>query len=243
MTGSNMTSANIRIPLQTAKDIIVQGLQDFDDALGRRAFDILNDEKRCNIVETDKPNTNMMACRPAGITIADLQNADMYIPDYEEKFGSSFSQQDNPEEYAIIDFEYHGTPLSLLYLAHELGHAIADDLQREKGYSFRDFTSGQMEEQAYFVQSIISRYTGQNSPENDPKSVSDLKISWQRACQYKNANENFEHALTLDKEQRHIMVAAVLSGDYVRQHLSLEASSKDTDINAGELIKQSPDFI
>tara|TARA_B100000780_G_scaffold273024_1_gene236027 strand:+ start:749 stop:1513 length:765 start_codon:yes stop_codon:yes gene_type:complete len=209
----NMILGNSNIPLQTAKNIILHGLQEFDDELGRRASEILCDEKRCNIVETERPDKGMMACRPAGITLEDLQNADMYIPDYQERFGPVFVRQDNPEDYAIIDFEYHGTPYSLLYLAHELGHAIADDLQREKGVSFRHLTSDQMEEQAYFVQSIMAHYTGQMSPENDPADMSAMKISWQRACQYKNANENFEHAVSFDSQLRRLMIEAVLTAD------------------------------
>lgn len=226
----NMILGNSNIPLQTAKNIIVQGLQKFDDELGHRASDIFYDEKRCNIVETEKPDKGMMACRPAGITLEDLQNADMYIPDYQERFGPAFIQQDNPEDYAIIDFEYHGTAHSLLYLAHELGHAIADDVQREKGVSFRDLTSDQMEEQAYFVQSIIAHYTGQISPENDPEDISAMKISWQRACQYKIANENFEHAMSFDPQLRRLMIEAVLTADdTLKQSLFSEMPVKTTD--------------
>ena len=230
MTKRNMTSVSARISLQTAKNIILHGLQEFDEELGRRASDILCDERRCNIVETGRPDKGMMACRPAGITLEDLQNADMYIPDYQERFGPAFIRQDNPEDYAIIDFEYHGTAHSLLYLAHELGHAIADDAQREKGVSFRDFTSDQMEEQAYFVQSIISHYTGQNSPENDPEGDSFIKISWQRACQYKNANENFEHAMSLNSQLRRLMIEAVLTtDDNLKQSLLSEMPEKTTE--------------
>ncbi len=43
-------------------------------------------------------------------------------------------------------------------LAHELGHAIADDNLREAGYTYRDKKRHMEETQAYFVQHILYDY-------------------------------------------------------------------------------------
>ena len=137
------------IPLEMAKETIISALNDFDPILGRRAAEILHNEGRLNAIEVAMPRTSMMACRPAGISIADLKSMDMHMPDFEDRFAPDFIRQDNPEDYAIIDYEYDGSEASLKYLAHELGHAIADDMQREQGRSFRDYSLDDLEKQAY----------------------------------------------------------------------------------------------
>jgi hypothetical protein len=202
--------------LETAKASIINALNDFDVGLGRRAFEVLSDERRLNIVEVDKAKTSMMACRPAGITIDDLKSMNMHIPDFVDEFGEPFTQQDNPEDYAIIDFEYDGTNTSLVYLAHELGHAIADDIQREAGRSFRDFSEDQLEKQAYFVQKIVTHHM-ERSVHDDCKQgnlggIDPLKDSFDRMCQQKSADIVFQEALSAKGAQRGRIIVDLLGG-------------------------------
>lgn len=194
------------ISLEHAKNVIIAALDQFNPELASRAASVLYNEERLNIVEVADAKTNMMQCRPAGVTMDDVKAADMHIPDFSERFGPHFTRQDNPTDHAIIDFEYDGSPRSIVWLAHELGHAIADDVQRENRHSFRDFSTGEMEEQAYFVQHIVSQHIKDNlkqpgvRDENLGQDV--LKMSWDRANQYTNAGRVFEGALANDPNER-----------------------------------------
>jgi len=200
-----MVSANY-ISLDTAKNTIITALEQFDTELARRGVEILFNDNRLNITQVTHAETSMMMCRPAGITMEDLKAANMYMPSFVQKFGPHFTKQDNPTDHAIIDFEYDGSPRAIIWLAHELGHAIADDVQRENGLSFRDFTNTEMEEQAYFVQSIISKHLKDSAIDialnDDDLGQNTLTMSWERAAQFTNAGNNFHNALSAPVEQR-----------------------------------------
>lgn len=202
------------IPLEMAKGLIVQALGEFEPELRVLAEKILSDENRLNVVEEMQPKTNMMACRPAGVSIEDIKAGEMLIPDFKDRFGPHFTRQDNPHDFAIIDFEYHGSPSSIIWLAHELGHAIADDLQRSNGRSFRNFSQSELENQAYFIQHIVSRYVREKLGEleltDDDLGEDILKMSWDRAQQFQNAKVPFEKALKLAAESRIPVVVAAL---------------------------------
>ncbi len=217
------------ISLQTAKQAIITALNDFDAELGRRASEILYNDDRLNIAEVTTAQTSMMACRPAGITIDDLKAMGMYMSDYEEKYGPHFTQQSNPEDYAIIDFEYDGTEGSFKYLAHELGHAIADDMQREQGRSFRDFSLDDLEQQAYFVQTIVADHVkqstmGYNLDENL------LKLSFDRCCQVQDANKAFDSALKASPNDRSRMISEIMAGRAERDVTDVAIVSKSSNI-------------
>lgn len=197
------------IPLDTAKKNIIEALNNFDRDLGRRAADILYNEERTNIVE-QQPQTNMMQCRQAGTTIDDVKARDMHLPNFEQTFGPHFTRQDNPEDYAIIDYEYHGTPYSLEYLAHELGHAIADDIQIEHGRSFRDFSQDQLEQQAYFVQKIAMEAIFPSTAHHETEQ---LKPSFERAKQMNAAHKVYEKTLSAGPHQRPNMILEVMGGN------------------------------
>lgn len=155
----------------------------------------------------------MMQCRPAGLTEEHLKANDMYFLDYKERFGPSFTNQKKSEELAIIDYEYDGSQSSVVYLAHELGHAIADDIQNERGARFSDFTPAEAEEQAYFIQNIYSHYTGHPSAESscqDDANKGKLKASWARVNPYGNAQIEFEKGLSMDIEDRREIKREVL---------------------------------
>lgn len=161
------------VPLNTAKELIIDAFSRFDPALGERARNILvEDARRLRIVDDVPPGLpeRVMCCRPAGLTEEDLKSADMYIEDYRERFGDPFDEQKNPEEFAIIDFQYDGTIDSLVYLAHEVGHAIADDEIREAGYVHQDTHTDIHEKQAYFAQTILYTRIADN-PDAPPEIV------------------------------------------------------------------------
>lgn len=203
---------NAYIPLQTAKNVIISALNSFDTDLGQRAAEILTDELRANIHEVTEAKTGMMACRPAGITPEDLQAMGMYMPDFEQRFAPNFHRQDNPEDYAIVDFEYDGTTNSLVYLAHEVGHAIADDMQREQGLSFREFSIDQLEKQAYFVQSALQHYLQEHASKYGIPEQGELQTSWERAAQLKASNNTFQIALAAtEPSERSMLVTAALT--------------------------------
>lgn len=207
-----MSCATDYISLDDAKRLIVTALDEFDPKLASRAASILYDNERLNVVEVDEAKEEkMQQCRPAGFTMEDVKSLKMHKPDFAERFGPHFTRQDNPEPHAIVDFEYDGTPHSIVWLAHETGHAVADDIQRENGHSFRDFSTGEMEEQAYFLQHIVSGYLKDNLQRPDVKDADlgqdVLKMSWDRAEQYTNAGKVFESALEtpVDVRQKTIM--------------------------------------
>lgn len=217
--------ADTDIPLDVAKHVIATALQNFDPALGARAARILYDDARMNIVEEAAPKTGMMQCRPAGLTVADLQSMDMYVENYAERYGPHFTEPDNPRDYAVVDFEYTHTKDSLLYLAHEVGHALADDIQREIGRTFRDFSPDKLEEQGYFVQSIVAEPVSpdfnQQSASFRPVAISD---GFNRESQRSGAHSAYERARTLTAGERSAFVLEVLGG---------AASERDEDVSAG----------
>ena len=59
------------ISLERAKTMIIMALDQFDQELASRAAHILYNHERLNIVEVAETKTNMMMCRPAGITYYD----------------------------------------------------------------------------------------------------------------------------------------------------------------------------
>lgn len=120
-----------KITMEESKTLIIEALNNFDRSLGIMAEEILSDPARMNITEQ---NGRMMQCRPANSEIPGMEN-------------------DKP--FAIIDFDYNGTIGSTIYLAHELGHAIADDLQRAAGHGYKGTPAHMFETQAYLVQNII----------------------------------------------------------------------------------------
>ena len=130
--------------------------------------------------------------------------------------GRKEKTQINTTGQAIIDFAYHGTPQSVIYLAHELGHAIADDIQNKYGRSFKDFSVDELERQAYFVQNMFTNYTGQESPESNTlqglSGNKPLQVSWDRAMQYAHAENRFDTAVTMPANQRNTRILFALGG-------------------------------
>lgn len=207
------------IPLETAKNLIVTALQEFSPELGRRAAGIFADGRRTNIIEEREKKTGMMQCRPAKTTIDDVKLAGMFIPDFKKRFAPYFTRQDNPEDFAIVDYEYVGTPHSVAYLAHELGHAIADDIQREPDRTFRDFSLAELEEQAYFVQRIVQDHLdkGALNPGGEKNLRDDFTVSSARADQLKKADQNFQDISKMGPSERSNAIIRILGGNPTEQ--------------------------
>jgi oligoendopeptidase F len=204
------------LPLESAKNIIITALDEFDPELGTRAAEILLNDEQLNIVEVKDAKTNMMQCRAAGTTIEDVKAAGMYISDFAHRFGPHFTHQDNPTDHAIIDFEYDGHPRAIIWLAHELGHAIADGIHIENGRSSKNYSGAEHEEQAYFVQHIVSQYLKENlkhlDVQDEDLGQDVLKMSWDRAVQFTNAGKIFEEALTnanMPAKRKSVIMAAL----------------------------------
>jgi len=133
------------IPIEDAKAMIIESLTKFDSGLGQRAEKILNNPNRMNLNEE-----GAMHCIQAGVTKHHLQQKGMW--DMDDKSSPDII---NDKPYATIHLDYDGTINSVIYLAHELGHAIADDIQVERGNNFLDNPAHMEEVQAYFIQHIV----------------------------------------------------------------------------------------
>lgn len=196
------------IPLDDARNTIIEALNNFHPDLGRRAAEILYDDdplnrdRRLNIVEISGREPKVMQCRAAGLTEQYLRERDMYHEDFAQQF-SPFTEQENNRSFSVIDYEYDGTPTSVLYLAHELGHAIADDIQLEQNIDRNQFSWDEAEEQAYFIQNVYEHYSGNLSAESQSDANKGiLRVSWERANQYQKATSRFEEALSVSQESR-----------------------------------------
>ena len=217
-----------RLPLDNAKNLIIEALECFDPALGGRAAAILFDETkildghaRAHIVEVERGQVRVMACRPSGITHEDLVRLGMNIPDYTEEYGPDFTRQDNPTDHAIIDFHYDGTYGGSVWLAHELGHAIADDIQRENGRSYKDYTVDEMEHQAFFVQRIYSQYLreklGMDARAADRVLDEDVsQMSSTRVAQFNKASAIYRDVFDEPSGKREVKIAAALDQRFTR---------------------------
>lgn len=187
------------IPLDDAKKIIVTALGQFDPTLGTHAAEILYSDEQANIAEVPERRTGMMMCRPRGLTLKDVRAMDMFIPGFAKKFGPRFKRQDNPADHAIVDFEYDGSHGSVVWLAHEVGHALADRAQADNGHGFKNFSTDAMEGQAYFVQHIVAQYmkdTLGRIPELEDARLGQgvLTMSWDRANQFTAAGDDVARA-------------------------------------------------
>ncbi len=204
------------IPFEDAKNLIIAALGQYHPELATIAADIFERDGH-TIIDNPELVTGMMQCRPAEFEEITDTNHPLYISrdDFKSRFDPHFTEQSNPRKHAVIDYEYIGTPKSVINLAHELGHAIADDIQITKGLTHKDFTRNQQEEQAYFIQSIVSYYTGIPAPKNLymhglAKSQFEERS---RPRQFKTANDRFNDSLTMDSKEKYNHMIIALAGN------------------------------
>jgi hypothetical protein len=148
-------SAGPQIGYDKAKSLILGALHDFDPALAASAKEILDNPARMNVREVPEGKGVMMRVRTAGLTPQDAMSIDGHPA--VKTLRQDFPIDHNSGNRAIIDFQYDGTMKSVIYLAHELGHALADDTQVKAGRSYRDNPKHMEEIQAYIVQGIVAQ--------------------------------------------------------------------------------------
>lgn len=225
----NTLNSYKNIPIDNAKNLIIAALNQYHPELADKAANIL-ERKGHTIIDNPERVTGMMRCRPAGYKRITDENDPMYISekDFETRYKPNFTDEDNELEYAVIDFEYTGTPDSIIHFAHEIGHAIAYDIQKEKGLSRKDFTYDQQEEQAYFVQSIVSHYTGIPSSEDivEDNSLKAMFEGSSRPEQFRIANNRLKDSLPLNTTQRHNQMIIALSANFDYEQASINHLQK-----------------
>ncbi|MEK7801420.1 MAG: hypothetical protein AAB276_03100, partial [Pseudomonadota bacterium] len=176
-----------RFTLEESKALIITALDEFDKSLGDKAQEIfqtahynngiadvraeakfrkfsydasntntenpilsknynldVNEESRWNLIPVPPGQCRLMRCLPAESDQKEWTNI-AYDPA-------------NPHPYAVIEYQFDGTIDAVVYMAHELGHAIADDYGRETGKTYRDNPTHIVEMQAYLTQHIIYDY-------------------------------------------------------------------------------------
>lgn len=201
--------SNVLFSLPDAKKLIMQALKGFDPKLASCADDILFDDSRLNIHNVEIGQGGMMRCRAAGLKMD--ANDDMRLENagLSEEFVSSLRERykfdDNEHgEKAVIDFDYNSTIGSVIYLAHELGHAAADDYQRNNNYSYTTNPSHMAEVQAYFVQNLILEHL-RRSPNKE--IAAEVELFFQ--ADFKNTV--FDESINLKSRSFAIMAGRVLA--------------------------------
>lgn len=164
------------ISLTESKALIIKALENFSPDLAEKANEILNDPDRLNIRNVEPGHGFMMRLRPAGLIKEDAMDISQsslpddikaeirkHYPDDANELGENGKGQK-----AVIDYDYDGSVRSTIYLAHELGHAIADDYQHDSQHTYRDNPSHMEETQAYLVQNIVNHYLNDAANTSDP---------------------------------------------------------------------------
>ncbi len=157
--------------LEESKSLILAALGEFSPALGQKARDVFNDgfdkavaasrkdgfkvhwdnvadpDSRWRIEQVRAGKCKMMRSRAAGSTPTAFDPG-------------------NPGVKAVIDYQFDSTLDTVVYLAHELGHSIADDnLQKGGTYKAGDNKGHMQETQAYYVQNIFYGYLQKHAAE------------------------------------------------------------------------------
>jgi hypothetical protein len=125
-----------RLSLEQSKALVIEALEKYDPALGAKAKNILN---------SNRLQTASLSEIPPERTARECYDPDTRTIHYERLNGSI----NDP-----------------VMLAHELGHAIADDYIREHGLTDADQKKHMVETQAYFVQHILYDHLRQH-PDQD----------------------------------------------------------------------------
>ncbi len=154
------------IPIERSKQLVIDALTAFDPSLGKKAKEIFDagfdKAVKNNVIEDLKSKTItedtsqwrmrkvdpgegcIMRSLPANSPASELDPA-------------------NPNPRAVIQFEYDRTINDAIYLAHEVGHSIADDYIRgREGVKFGDNPKYLDEFQAYVTQNIMYDYLKQH---------------------------------------------------------------------------------
>lgn len=176
-----------RFTLEESKELIFAALDGFDKNLGKKAQEILQ-TANYNGGEADKQAEAQFRNMAYDDSIPDTPNPFLNkdhklelndgsrwslkpVPPGQCRLQRVFpagSEQNeygpaNPNPYAVIEYQLDGTIDGVIYMAHELGHAIADDYGHEAGMTYRDNSAHLLEMQAYLSQHIVYDYLKNHS--------------------------------------------------------------------------------
>lgn len=112
--------------------LVISAFTEFDPSLGAKAAKVITDNKRW-ILDEALQGEAAGCCHPANC-------------------------ETNQNPYAVIEYSHDGTINDAVYIAHEIGHLIADDYINEAGFSFEDCQRHMAEVQAFFTQHILYDY-------------------------------------------------------------------------------------
>ena len=141
------------LSLDESKALVVAALKNYDPALGAKAETILNDRLQIRNF-SDVPKK-------------DLQQ--QYVP-----IGAKTKQGKVDPHGGNIRYDFlNGTIDDPVMLAHETGHAIADDYIRERGLASSNFRDNIPETQAYFIQNIVYDYLRNKQPDAGIRAAAD----------------------------------------------------------------------
>ena len=116
--------------IEDSKKLVIDAFRAFDEDLAARAEKIINDKKRCVLRDLDSlgpKDIRQMQCQPA-------------------------ETEDNPGTFAVVRLDYDGTINDAVYLAHEVGHAIADEMVRNAEFKHDDTKAHMHEIQSHLLQ-------------------------------------------------------------------------------------------
>lgn len=116
--------------IEESKKLVIDAFRAFDEDLAARAEKIINDPRRCVLRDLDSlgpKDIRQMQCQPA-------------------------ETEDNPGKFAVVRLDYDGTINDAVYLAHEVGHAIADEMVRKAEFKHDDTKAHMHEIQSHLLQ-------------------------------------------------------------------------------------------
>ena len=181
---SLLATSERRFTLEESKALVIAALEGFDGSLGRKAREIfqtahykngaadvsaegqfrniaydasapaaenpflskdyrleVDEGSRWNLTPVPPGQCCLMRCLPA-------QSA-------QKEWTQTAYDPANPHPHAVIEYQFDGTIDAVVHMAHELGHAIADDYGREAGHTYRDNPQHIAEMQAYLAQHVL----------------------------------------------------------------------------------------
>lgn len=146
--------------LDEARDMIIGAFQAFSPEMGARAqaifgagFDSAPDIESVDFVsyKSDPITDDPSRWRIREIAPGADQSVMRAVP---ANAIENDTMPHNPHAHAVIQYEFDGTLNGVVYMAHEVGHAIADDMQPDNTLNPRHLT----ETQAYFAQHMAYDY-------------------------------------------------------------------------------------
>lgn len=121
-----------QIPWEESCALVIAAFTEFDPALGAKAKEVIENNDRWRLSKTEAGEA-AGCCHPANC-------------------------ETNPTPYAVIEYCHDGTISDAVYIAHEIGHLMADDYINQAGFSFEDGQRHMAEVQAFFTQHILYDY-------------------------------------------------------------------------------------